>query len=90
MKIDIFIESKVGAERFREIGLLAEAYGFNAVWVQNYARAPDAFMTAVPLALSSSSIRVGLCSISPYESHPQKIANSVLTLNEYCGGRASV
>ncbi|MFW2403762.1 MAG: LLM class flavin-dependent oxidoreductase [Gammaproteobacteria bacterium] len=90
MKIDIFIESKVGAERFKEIGLLAEACGINGIWVQNYARAPDAFMTAVPLALASSSIRVGLCIISPYEMHPLKIANSVLTLNEYCGGRASV
>ena len=90
MKIDIFIESKVGAERFRDIGLLAEEYGFNAIWAQNYARAPDAFMTAVPLALASSRIRVGLCIISPYECHPLKIANSLLTLNEYAGGRASV
>jgi alkanesulfonate monooxygenase SsuD/methylene tetrahydromethanopterin reductase-like flavin-dependent oxidoreductase (luciferase family) len=90
MKIDIFIESKVGAARFRDIGLLAEEYGFNAIWVQNYARAPDAFMTAVPLALASSRIRVGLAVISPYEAHPLKIANSLLTLNEYAKGRASV
>jgi len=90
MKLDIFIESKVGAERFKSIGLLAEEYGFNAIWVQNYARAPDAFMTAVPLALASSRIRVGLAVISPYEAHPLKIANSLLTLNEYAGGRASV
>jgi len=90
MQLDIVIESKVGAERFKELGLLAEQYGFNGIWVQNYSRAPDAFMTAVPLALASSHIRVGVAVISPYESHPLKIANAALTLNELSGGRASV
>ena len=90
MRVDIVIESKVGAERFRDLGLLAEAHGFDGIWVQNYSRAPDAFMTAVPLAMASSTIRVGVAVISPYEAHPLKIANAVLTLNELAHGRASV
>jgi 5,10-methylenetetrahydromethanopterin reductase len=90
MELDIVIESKHGAERFRELGLLAERYGFNAIWVQNYSRAPDAFMTAVPMAMATSGIRVGVAVISPYEAHPLKIANAALTLNELSGGRASV
>lgn len=90
MELGIVIESKLGAERFKELGLLAESYGFSTVWVQNYARSPDAFMTAMPLAMASSTIRVGIAVISPYEVHPLKIANAVLTLNEQAGGRASV
>lgn len=90
MRVDIVLESRVGAERFRDLGLLAEAHGFNGIWIQNYSRAPDAFMTAMPLAMASSTIRVGVAVISPYESHPLKIANAVLTLNEHARGRASV
>jgi len=90
MHLDIALESKVGPEEFKELGLLAEKYGFRAIWAQNYARAPDAFMTTVPLALASKNIKVGVAVICPYEMHPLKIANAVLTLNEYAGGRASV
>ncbi len=90
MQLDIMVESKVGAAACRELGLLAEQYGFRAMWVQNYARAPDAFMTAVPLAMASSRIRVGVCAVSAYELHPLRIANAVLTLNELCAGGACV
>ena len=90
MHLDIALESKVGPAAFSELGLLAEKYGFRAIWAQNYARAPDAFMTAVPLALASKKITVGVAVVCPHEMHPLKIANAVLTLNEYAGGRASV
>jgi len=90
MHLDIALESKVGPAEFCELGLLAEKYGIRAIWAQNYARAPDAFMTAVPLALASKKIKVGVAVVCPHEMHPLKIANAVLTLNEYAGGRASV
>ncbi len=90
MQVDIVLESKIGPEQFKELGLLAEELGFHGIWVQNYARAPDAFMTAMPLALASKRIRVGVAVISAYEMHPLKIANAVLTLNEAAQGRASV
>lgn len=88
MDLDIMVESKVGAEEFRRLGLLAEECGFRAIWAQNYARAPDAFMTAVPMAMASSRIRVGVVAVSAYEMHPLRIANAVLTLNELCAGGA--
>ena len=90
MHLDIALESKIGPAEFCELGLLAEKYGFRAIWAQNYARAPDAFMTAVPLALASKKIRTGVAVVCPNEMHPVKIANAVLTLNEYCQGRAGV
>ena len=90
MKLDIFVESKIGPDAFRELGLLAEQYGFRCLWAQNYARAPDAFMTAVPLAMAAKKIRVGVAAVSAYEMHPLRIANAVLTLNEMCAGGACV
>lgn len=88
MDLDIMVESKLGAAAIKELGLLAEQHGFRAFWVQNYARAPDAFMTAVPLAQASSRIRVGVVAVSAYELHPLKICNALLTLHELCAGGA--
>lgn len=90
MDLDIILEADLTAPQIQELGLLAEKYGFRAIWTQNYARARDAFMIAVPLAMASKNIRVGVCIVSPYEMHPLKIANAALTLNECAGGRACV
>ncbi len=90
LHLDIALESKVGPTALKELGLLAEKYGFRTVWAQNYARAPDALLTAVPLAMASTQIRVGIAVVCPDEMHPLKIANQILTLNECAGGRASI
>ena len=90
MDIDIILEADLTAQQIKELGLMAEKYGFRAIWTQNYAKARDAFMTAVPLALASKKIMVGVCIVSPYEMHPLKIANATLTLNECAKGRGCV
>ena len=90
MKLDLFVESKIGPAAFKELGLLAEQYGFRALWAQNYARAPDAFMTAVPMAMAATTLKIGVAAVSAYEMHPLRIANAVLTLNELCAGGACV
>ena len=90
MKLDIILEADLTPAEIKELGLLAEQYNFRAIWAQNYARARDAFMTMVPVAEATKNIKLGVLIVSPYEMHPLKIANSVLTLNEYAGGRAMV
>ena len=90
MKLDIILEADLTPAEIKELGLLAEQYNFRAIWAQNYARARDAFMTMVPVAEATKKIKLGVLIVSPYEMHPLKIANSVLTLNEYAGGRAMV
>jgi alkanesulfonate monooxygenase SsuD/methylene tetrahydromethanopterin reductase-like flavin-dependent oxidoreductase (luciferase family) len=90
MELDIILEADLKPAEITELGLLAEKYGFRAIWAQNYARARDAFMSVVPLAEATNSIRVGVVIVSPYEMHPLKIANATMTLNEYCNGRAAV
>ena len=90
MELDIILEADLRPAEITELGLLAEKYGFRGLWAQNYARARDAFMTMVPVAAATKKIRLGVVVVSPYEMHPLKIANAVLTLNEYSGGRGMV
>lgn len=90
MDIDIILEPDLRPAEITELGLLAESHGINRIWVQNYSAARDAFMSLVPLALASKRIGVGVMVVSPWEMHPLKMANALLTLNEYSGGRAAL
>ncbi len=90
MDIDIILEPDVTPAQIAELGLLAEGVGINRLWVQNYAQAREAFMSAVPLAMTSERIGIGVMVVSPWEMHPLKMANALLTLNEFCGGRAAL
>ncbi len=90
MKIDVILEPDVRPEQIRELGLLAESYGINRLWAQNYSQARDVFMSLVPLAMESKQIQLGAMVVSPWEMHPLKMANALLTLNEYSHGRAAL
>jgi 5,10-methylenetetrahydromethanopterin reductase len=85
-----FVFEPCSAERCRDLGLLAERLGFDAAWLPNMLSARDPFMTLSLLARESTRIRVGPVAISPFELHPLKIANALLTLNEFSRGRASI
>lgn len=90
MRLDIILEPDKTPEEIVELGLLAESYGFNRLWVQNYAAARDAFMSLVPLAMNSERIKLGVMVVGPWEMHPLKMANALLTLNEFSKGRAAL
>lgn len=85
-----FILEPAPAEDFLALGQLAEDLGFDAVWTANHASAPDPFLAFSPLARDSSRIRLGPVAISPFELHPLKLANSLLTLNQFANGRANI
>lgn len=85
-----FIFEPDSPERFRDLGLLAEQLGFEAVWAPNILSARDPFVAFSVLARESRTVRMGPVAISPFELHPLKIANAVLTLNELSGGRANL
>ncbi len=89
MRLDLVLEPE-SPQRFAELGLLAESLGFGAVWTANHIAARDPFMSFMALAQQSKAIRMGPIAISPYELHPVKIANSLLTLNEQARGRAVI
>jgi len=89
MKIQFVLEP-ASADEFLEAGLLAERYGFEAVWTANHAAARDPFMAFSVLARESSRIRMGPVAVSPFELHPLKMANQLFTLNEFAHGRANI
>jgi alkanesulfonate monooxygenase SsuD/methylene tetrahydromethanopterin reductase-like flavin-dependent oxidoreductase (luciferase family) len=90
MNLDIILEPDLTPMEIMELGQLAESMGFRGIWTQNYSSARDALMSLVPLAQQSRKILLGAVIYCPYEMHPMKIANSILTLNEYAKGRAMI
>ena len=90
MDIDIILECDVSPQRMIELGVEAEKLGIRALWSSNYHQNWDAFLALAPVAQATSKILLGPLAVSPWEMHPLKIANSILTLNEIADGRAMV
>ncbi|MGI9341823.1 MAG: LLM class flavin-dependent oxidoreductase [Gammaproteobacteria bacterium] len=90
MDIDIILEPDLTPEQITELGLAAEGYGIRALWTSNYFAHWDPFISLVPLAQNTDRLLMGPLAVSPFEMHPLKIANGLLTLNEMCDGRAQV
>ncbi len=90
MRIDVILESSLPPERIAGLGQLAEHCGLGGVWVSNMNDARDPFINFVDLARATSRIRLGPIAVSPFELHPLKMANSLLTLNEVARGRAQI
>ncbi len=89
MRIQLIFEPDSAGE-FLRLGRLAEDFGFDAVWTANHLSARDPFMAFSVLARESSRIRLGPIAVSPFELHPLKMANQLLTLNEFSQGRANI
>jgi alkanesulfonate monooxygenase SsuD/methylene tetrahydromethanopterin reductase-like flavin-dependent oxidoreductase (luciferase family) len=90
MRIDAILPSDLSAEDMLRLGRLAEEYGFGGVWVANNYATRDPFVNFVPLAQQTRRLQVGPIAVSPFELHPLKMTNSLLTLNEMAGGRAQI
>ena len=84
------LEPDQSPEQLAELAVMAEGYGLRALYEQNYVTARDPFMCLVPAAQKTSKIRLGVCVVSPYEMHPMRIGNALLSLNEFCKGRAEI
>jgi 5,10-methylenetetrahydromethanopterin reductase len=90
MDIDIILEPDLTPQQITELGQAAERYGIRALWTSNYFAHWDPFISLVPLAQSTDKLLMGPLAVSPFEMHPLKIANGLLSLNEICNGRATV
>ena len=90
MKFHIIIEANNSHERVAELALLAESYGMEGIWTSNMHDSRDPFINFVEAARVTNSIKLGPVAVSPYELHPLKMANALLTLNEISGGRAHI
>jgi 5,10-methylenetetrahydromethanopterin reductase len=90
MKFHIIIEANNSHDRIAELAQLAESYGMEGVWSSNMHDSRDPFINFVEAARTTERIRLGPVAVSPYELHPLKMANALLTLNEISGGRAQI
>jgi 5,10-methylenetetrahydromethanopterin reductase len=73
-----------------ELAVEAEKLGIRALWSSNYHQHWDGFLSLAPAVAATSKILLGPLAVSPWELHPLKLANTLLTLNEMSQGRAMV
>jgi len=90
MDINIILEPDVSPQAFAELSVEAEKLGVRAMWSSNYHFQYDAFLALAPACQVTSKILLGALAVSPWEMHPLKMANAVLTLNEMSNGRAMI
>jgi alkanesulfonate monooxygenase SsuD/methylene tetrahydromethanopterin reductase-like flavin-dependent oxidoreductase (luciferase family) len=90
MDIDIILEPDITPAQHAELAVEAERLGIRALWSSNYHMHYDAFLALAPAAMATSKILLGPLAVSPWEMHPLKMANAILTLNEMSNGRAMI
>jgi 5,10-methylenetetrahydromethanopterin reductase len=89
MDIQIFLEAGLPPDRVRELGQRAAAVGVETLWASAFPGRREPLLCLAALAAERLKLRLGAVPLSPYEMHPLKMAESLLTLNELCGGRMS-
>ncbi|MFQ5634788.1 MAG: LLM class flavin-dependent oxidoreductase [Gammaproteobacteria bacterium] len=90
MDIDIILEPDVSPQQMAELAVTAETMGIRAIWSSNYHQDWDCFLALAPAATATSQIILGALAVSPWELHPLKMANALLSLNEMSNGRAMI
>ncbi|CAG0944452.1 5,10-methylenetetrahydromethanopterin reductase [Gammaproteobacteria bacterium] len=90
MDVDVILDSRAAAGELAALGELAERCGIGGVWVSSLNDSRDPWANLVPVAQCTRRITLGPIAVNPYDTHPLKIASSLLTLNELAGGRARV
>ena len=90
MKIDVILSAGLPAGEVEALGILADEYGLSTVWGSSFPSRRDPWLMMTGLTHSTSAIRLGTMPVSPYEVHPLRLADTLLTFNEMCAGRASI
>jgi alkanesulfonate monooxygenase SsuD/methylene tetrahydromethanopterin reductase-like flavin-dependent oxidoreductase (luciferase family) len=90
MKFHIIVEANNSHLRIAELARLAESFGIEGIWTSNMHDSRDPFINMAEAARTTETIKMGPVAVSPYELHPLKMANALLTLNEISGGRAHI
>ncbi len=90
MKVDVILDAGMPARQVEELGCIADSLGIQTLWGSCFASRRDPLLTMAGLTRSTTNIRLGYLPVSPYEVHPQRMADTLLTFNELCGGRANI
>jgi 5,10-methylenetetrahydromethanopterin reductase len=87
MKYGLLLLGEHPPDRLTQLAQLAEAHGFQDVWLADEKFFRDPFVSLSHVAQHTRSIRVGTCVTDPFTRHPALIALAAATLDEVCGGR---
>ncbi len=90
MKIDVILDAGMPADQVEQLGELADHFGVGTLWGSCFASRRDPWLSMAGLARSTSRVRLGTLPVSPYEVHPLRIADALLTFNEMSAGRANI
>jgi alkanesulfonate monooxygenase SsuD/methylene tetrahydromethanopterin reductase-like flavin-dependent oxidoreductase (luciferase family) len=90
MKIDVILDAGLPQSEVEQLGAIADELGIHTLWGSAFASRRDPLLTMASLAGTTSRLRLGTMPVSPYEVHPLRIADSLLTFNELAGGRADI
>jgi 5,10-methylenetetrahydromethanopterin reductase len=71
-----------------ELGVLAEANGFDYCWVSHDVFMRSSFVTLTSIANRTSSMALGNTILNPYTTDPAELAMYIASLDELTGGRA--
>ena len=71
-----------------DLGVRAEAAGYDTVFVSSHYNNRDPFAVLARLAPATDDVRLGPGVVNPYERHPVTLASQVGTVAEQSGGRA--
>jgi 5,10-methylenetetrahydromethanopterin reductase len=75
-------------ERVVDLGVAAEAAGYDAVFVSSHYNNRDPYAVLARLAVTTDEVRLGPGVANPHETHPVTLASKVATVAEQSDGRA--
>jgi len=76
--------------RLRELAALAEAVGYDTLWISDERFFRDVYVALAVAAAQTSRIRLGPCVTDPYSRHPALTAMAIASVAEACGGRVAL
>jgi len=90
MRIDIILGAGQPPGAVRELAEICETSGIHRLWVQSFPSRRDPLPGLVLAAGATRRLGLGTLPVSPWEVHPLRLADGLLTLNELAGGRAAL
>ncbi|MEE8306861.1 MAG: LLM class flavin-dependent oxidoreductase [Gammaproteobacteria bacterium] len=90
MRVDVILDAGLPSIEVAQLGKLADDLGIHTLWGSCFASRRDPLLTLAPLGATTQRLRLGTMPVSPYEVHPLRISDGLLTFNELCQGRAAI
>jgi 5,10-methylenetetrahydromethanopterin reductase len=88
MSLELLMLGNVPMPQMIERAKLAEANGYDSLWVADERFYREIYSTLAVLALNTSRVKLGTCVTDAYARHPALTAMAIATLDEISNGRA--